>query len=87
LAITTFGEDDRPVTGELLLMDRDFRCPRCGYAIWIQYAEIIAQTPVLCPCCRVRVLLRDTTGSVQLAGEVMQRAQDKLIRALKGLGR
>jgi len=91
LAIMNAGEDDRPVagsaTGNLLVMDREFPCPRCGYAIWIQYAEIVAQAAVLCPCCRTRVLLRDAAGSVQLAGEVMQRAQERLARALKGLGR
>ena len=31
-------------------------------------------------------MLRDPTGSMQLAGEVMQRAQERLIRSLKGLG-
>lgn len=85
------GEDDRPVagsaTGNLLVMDREFPCPRCGYAIWIQYAEIVAPATVLCPCCRTRVLLRDPAGSVQLAGEALQRAQERLVRALKGLGR
>lgn len=87
----TAGEDDGPVpgsvTGNLLVMDRDFPCPRCRYAIWVQYVEIVAQVTVLCPCCRTRVLLRDTTGSMQLAGEVMQRAHERLVRALKGLGR
>jgi DNA-directed RNA polymerase subunit RPC12/RpoP len=85
------GEDDGPVagsaTGNLNVTDREFRCPRCGYAIWILYAEIVAQTSVLCPGCRVRVLLRDAAGSVQLAGEVMQQAQERLVRAWKGLGR
>jgi hypothetical protein len=91
LAIMVTSEDDRPMagsmTGGLLVADEEFPCPRCNYAIWVQYAEIVAQVTVLCPCCRVRVLLRDTTGSVQLAGEVMQRAQERLLRRLKGMGR
>ncbi|HEY6312354.1 MAG TPA: hypothetical protein VIY52_16340 [Streptosporangiaceae bacterium] len=68
----------------LLGTDLEFPCPRCGYAIWVQWVEIVAQAAVLCPCCRVRVLLRDPTGSVQLAGERMQRAVDTLTQALKG---
>jgi hypothetical protein len=62
----------------------EFPCPRCGYAIWVQWVEVVAQAAVLCPCCRVRVLLRDPTGSVQMAGERMQRALDTLTQALKG---
>jgi DNA-directed RNA polymerase subunit RPC12/RpoP len=74
------------VTSDLLGTDMEFPCPRCGYAIWAQWVQVAAQAAVLCPCCRVRVLLRDPTGSVQLAGERMQRALDTLAQALKGPG-
>lgn len=73
------------MVSNLLAMDLDVPCPQCGYGMWVQYVEIVTQTAVLCPCCRTRVLLRDPTGSMQVSGDAMQRAQEKLERSLKGL--
>ena len=66
------GEDDvlvaGSVTGNLFAMDRDFPCPRCRYAIWVQYAEIVAQSTALCPCIGRPVLrkprLHDSAGNL-----------------------
>src|SRR5829696_1912631 len=50
---------------QLLHGDHEVGCPRCGYPIWIMYAEIVAQTAVRCPCCRIGIWLHDADGSTQ----------------------
>jgi ribosomal protein S27E len=39
-------------------------CPECGYALEIQLVDVRAQVYRHCPCCRVRIHLRDGGGSV-----------------------
>ena len=65
---------------QLLRADFEVGCPECQHPIWVTGAEIIAQAAVSCPCCRVRVWLRDSAGGFQNAG----RAIDE---AIKGIGR
>jgi hypothetical protein len=67
---------------QLLHSDLEVNCPGCEYPVWITYAEMVVQTAVLCPCCRVRIWLRDVDGSVQNIGDVIEQ---QLNRALKGL--
>jgi hypothetical protein len=62
--------------------DLDVDCPVCQYPIWVTWAEIVAQTVALCPCCRTRIQLRDAEGSVQNTGRAIEHA---LNQALKGL--
>ena len=57
----------------------DVPCPRCDYRVWVIYAEIVAGSTVICPCCRVGIRLVDQTGSVQVAAARMQ-------EAIQGLG-
>jgi hypothetical protein len=65
---------------QLLHADFEVGCPRCEYPLWVTGAEVIAQAAVTCPCCRVRVWLRDAAGSFQNTGRDID-------EALKGIGR
>ncbi|MER5385963.1 hypothetical protein ABT040_37920 [Streptomyces sp. NPDC002688] len=67
---------------QFLGTDLDTACPSCGYLMWVRYAEIVAQTAVICPCCYATVWLVDETGSVQNAGDAIQQ---QIAQALKGL--
>jgi len=67
---------------QLLHSDLEVDCPECGYPLWIQYAEVVVQAAVLCPCCRVRIWLHDAQGSAQNAGEVIEQ---QINQALKDL--
>ena len=49
--------------------------------MWVQMSEIIAQTDVLCPCCRTRIHLGDD-GGMSTAGDVLE---NMLANTLKGL--
>jgi hypothetical protein len=62
--------------------DLEVDCPRCGYPLWVQYAEVVVQTAVLCPCCRTRIWLHDAQGSAHNLGEVIEQ---QINQALKGL--
>ena len=62
--------------------DLDVDCPECGYPIWIWYAEIVAQVAVWCPCCRIRIWLRDAEGSVQTIGDSIERQIEQALRNL-----
>jgi uncharacterized Zn finger protein (UPF0148 family) len=70
------------LTTQLLHSDLEVNCPRCGYPLWVQYAEVVVQSAVLCPCCRVRIWLHDAQGSIQNAGETIEQ---QINQALKGL--
>jgi ribosomal protein S27E len=76
-----------PVTekslGEQFLRgDLDVDCPACGYPVWVLYSEIVAQTAVLCPCCRDRIWLRDAAGSAQTAGDVVEGQIEQMLKEL-----
>jgi hypothetical protein len=45
----------------------DAPCPRCTYPVWIRLSEVMAQTTVLCPCCRTLIALREDRGSLRTA--------------------
>jgi hypothetical protein len=49
-------------------------CPACEYPVWVIWAEIVAGSTVICPCCRVRVRLVDDTGSAQVAAAEIKAA-------------
>jgi hypothetical protein len=70
------------LTTQLLHGDLDVDCPQCEYPVWVQYAEVVAQAAVLCPCCRTRIWLRDAEGSMQNAGDVIEK---QINQALKDL--
>ncbi len=70
------------LTTQLLHGDLEVDCPRCRYPVWVQYAEVVVQTAVLCPCCRIRIRLHDAQGSVHNAGQVIEQ---QINQALKGL--
>jgi hypothetical protein len=59
----------------------DVDCPECTYPIWVRGAEIIVGLPVVCPCCRLKIFLRDADSSVRRIGETLDRTIDA---ALKG---
>jgi len=65
---------------QFLHADLEVGCPRCEYPLWVTGAEVIAQAAVTCPCCRVRIWLRDSAGSVQNASRDVD-------QALKGIRR
>lgn len=65
---------------QLLHADFEVGCPQCEYPLWVTGAEVIAQAAVTCPCCRVRVWLRDAAGSFRNAGRDID-------QELKGIGR
>lgn len=58
---------------QILHTDLEVPCPRCEYPVWVRGAEVVAQTTVLCPCCRTRIQLVDDNGSAQNAGDVIER--------------
>jgi hypothetical protein len=70
------------LTTQLLHGDLEANCPRCGYLLWVQYAEIVVQSAVLCPCCRIRIWLHDAYGSVQNARQIIEQ---QINQTLKGL--
>jgi hypothetical protein len=50
--------------------------------VW--YAEVVVQTAVLCPCCRIRIWLHDAGGSAQNLGDVIEQ---QINQALKGFSK
>jgi hypothetical protein len=62
---------------QFLRGDLDVDCPTCGYSLWVRWSEVVAQTTVLCPCCRIRIRLLDDRGGMQTAGEVLERMLGK----------
>lgn len=62
--------------------DVDLDCPNCHFTFWVRMSEIIVQTVVLCPCCRIRVHLQDDHGGMSLAGRTIE---NLIADALKGL--
>lgn len=53
---------------QLMESDVELRCPACTCALWVFWAEIIAQTSVRCPACRGLVRLIDHEGGIHNAG-------------------
>lgn len=81
----TAREDDqvnRSLSAQLLHSAHEVDCPECEYPIRVQWSEIVAQTTVLCPCCRLRIRLVDGDGSVQQLGAVLQRQLDQAVKGL-----
>lgn len=67
---------------QLMESDVDLCCPTCGCALWVLWAEIVAQTSVRCPVCRISVRLLDSEGTIHNAGAEI----DAMIRkATEGL--
>jgi hypothetical protein len=54
----------------------------CEYPIWVTGADVVAQTAVICPCCRARTWVIDADGSFQNAGRIIEQ---QVNQALKGL--
>jgi DNA-directed RNA polymerase subunit RPC12/RpoP len=67
---------------DLLHSDHEIDCPKCEYPIWVLWSEIVAQTTVRCPCCRLRVRLVDATGSVQNLGANIDAHLDQIFGGL-----
>jgi len=62
----------------------DVPCPRCGFGLWVRYAEVVAECAVLCPVCRTRIQLRDDRGSVNNAGSAIESEFDQMIKDVFG---
>jgi hypothetical protein len=69
---------------QLLRSDVEVACPNCGYPVWVWYAEVVVQTAVLCPCCRIRIWLHDAGRSAQNLGDVIEQ---QINQALKGFSK
>lgn len=72
------------LASQILHSDHEVDCPECGYPVWIRFSEVIAQCTVTCPCCRLRLHLIDSDGTMQTLGDTLERQIDQ---ALKGLTR
>lgn len=53
---------------QLLRSDHELPCPSCSYPVWVRLSEIVVQTTVLCPCCRVKIKLIDGNASAATIG-------------------
>jgi hypothetical protein len=63
---------------------QEIDCPECEYPIWVLWSEIVAQTAVRCPCCRVRIRLIDSTGSAQNLEADIERHINETLKGLFG---
>jgi DNA-directed RNA polymerase subunit RPC12/RpoP len=73
---------DESLAEQFIHSDLETDCPVCGYGVWIMYAEIVAQAAIRCPCCRTRIWFRDSEGSAQTAGAVIERQIEDLLKDL-----
>jgi hypothetical protein len=46
----------------------DLTCPRCGFGMWVRFAEVVAGVTVVCPVCRSRCALVDDRAQLQTLG-------------------
>ena len=67
---------------QLLHSDLYLDCPNCGFVFWVRMSEIIVQTVVLCPCCRIRVHLQDDHGGLSVAGATIENLITDELRGL-----
>ena len=67
---------------QFLRGDLDLPCPNCEYPFWVTGVDVVAQVIVLCPCCRGRVRLVDSDGSMQNAAQVVEQAINEALRGL-----
>lgn len=59
----------------------DITCPRCGFGMWVRFAEVVAGVTIVCPVCRGRYLLVDDRAQLQTLGV---RLDAEVQRALAG---
>ena len=69
--------------------DIEFPCPACGpacgYGVAAQLVDVRTQVWRWCPCCRVRIRLVDSGGSVSGAVSSIEEAVRGFGRTLKGM--
>lgn len=70
------------IESQVLRLDVDVECPRCGYPFWVRMSEVVVQLVVLCPCCHCRVHLVDDRGSAATAGAALACEVDSLLSDL-----
>jgi hypothetical protein len=66
----------------MLRADIEVDCPRCRYPVWVLVAEVVVETTVRCPCCRVRIQLRDDRASFATAGDIVEQHIEDMLREL-----
>jgi DNA-directed RNA polymerase subunit RPC12/RpoP len=71
-----------PLSAQILHSDLEIDCPDCGYPIWVLWSEIVAQTTIRCPCCRVRIRLVDRDGDAQNLGANLDRQINDLLKGM-----
>lgn len=62
-----------------------FPCPQCGYEVEIQLLDARVQAYRFCPCCRERIRLVDSDGSLFGALEAVDLAMKDFTNSLKGM--
>jgi hypothetical protein len=62
-------------------------CPGCSFMIGLQYIDGVTRVWKWCPCCRRRVRFDDVTGSMATSVAGVQEAVDKVMDALRRIGR
>jgi transcription elongation factor Elf1 len=76
---------EESIQTQLLRSDFEFECPRCGYINWARMSEVVVQTTVRCPCCRISIRLIDERASGANAGNVIEAmVEDALRQAFRG---
>lgn len=60
-----------------------FACPNCNYELEIQLLDARVQAYRYCPCCRVRIRLIDSDGSMYGQLEAVDLAMHKFVEELK----
>jgi len=65
----------------------DFPCPACGFWLEVQLVDVLTQSYRWCACCRRRVRLLDSGGTVSGAVANVDAAMKELESQLKRLFR
>lgn len=60
-----------------------YACPMCSYELEIQLLDARVQAYYYCPCCRVRIRLIDSDGSMYGELEAVDLAMQELTEKLK----
>lgn len=62
----------------------EIRCPRCGYVLEVQLADVREQRRVFCPACKIAVQLVDRDASMSTALDEIEDAVNDVMRKLGG---
>lgn len=56
----------------------EIECPRCGFPFEVELNDALCQVARRCPCCRIRILLREPGGELHGALEEVDAAINRL---------